>query len=128
FEGYDKFLDKIFEKLSQLGIDTSEYKIDHIAYSSNSSENYEKAKEDLKDKAKLVREVTVSDRRVGVYELSLPLVYKDNAIKALELIEPKAGEAGFEGLEHIEFTITNDFMDIVNKYPNLDWITKDINR
>jgi predicted metalloenzyme YecM len=118
----DNFLEKLFEKIVSTGIDIKILKLDHIAYSVSSSEEYEALLPEFKAKGELVREAIIGDRRVAVLELEEPLVWKSQTINAVELIEPKADEEPFSGWEHAEFLV-NNYDEFMAKYPNLNWIT-----
>lgn len=125
---YKNFLDSWFSEIEKLGIDVSEFTLDHLAYGVSTNSEFDLAKEEFLKFGKLFREVIVSGRRVAVFKLIKPLKYKDFFITAIELIEPKKGEKTKSGFEHAEFTINIPFEDFVNKYPNLSWDTSNINR
>ncbi|MEK7154494.1 MAG: VOC family protein, partial [Patescibacteria group bacterium] len=125
---YSAFLDSWLLEIEKIGINVTDFPLDHLGYSAGSSEEYDKIKLEFLIAGKLFREAMVSGRRVGIFELFKPLKYKDYLISAVELIEPKAGELRRSGYEHAEFTINSPFEDLVKKYPGLSWDTNNINR
>ena len=127
-DGYRDFLDSWFSEIEKAGIDVTGFPLDHLGYSADSSEEYDKIKSEFLNIGKLFREAMVSNRRVGIFELFKPLEYKNYLISAVELIEPKTGESRKSGYEHAEFTIDFPFEDLVKKYPNLPWDINNVNR
>ncbi len=122
------YLDPYFKEIEKAGIDLSRFPLDHLGFSTVSKEHYETTKVKLQTLGKLIREHLVSGRRVAVFRLKTPIIYNEYSIDAIELIEPKKGESPTDGFEHVEFTINLPFMEIVNRYPKLDWDTSSINR
>lgn len=114
------FLDRLIAKITEIGIDTDDLKIDHVAYSVSSGEKYDELLPSFLDKGKLVREAIVGGRRVAIVKLIKPLEYRSQNVDAVELIEPKQGETKENGWEHAEFLVV-DYDEILAKYPDLDW-------
>ena len=108
-DNYSKFLDEWFEEIEKLRISVAGLPLDHLGYSASSGSEYDELKRELLEIAKLVREVIISDRRVGVFELNKPLKYKNYLIPGVELVEPVAGEEARTGFEHAEFTLDSSF-------------------
>ncbi len=125
---YKNFLDEWLGHIKKLGIDVSDMTLDHLGYAAESGSDYNDKKEELLEVANLAREVIVSGRRVGVFELKQPLMYKDYSISAVELLEPIVNEAQRPGFEHAEFTTKKSFANLISMYPNLNWDTKNIDR
>jgi predicted metalloenzyme YecM len=123
-----KFLDKIFSEIELLGIDTAQLTLDHIAYQTSSSKDYENRKEAFLELSKLISEEIVGNRRVGIFRLNQSLTYNKNSINIIETIEPKTSQNPPSGWEHVEFTIDLDLEDFMSLYPNLDWNTSKLNR
>lgn len=125
---YDSFLDKLTDKLKELGIDLSDAKLDHVAYQSSSSDEYDHLKPEFEKMADLVREPIVGGRRVGVFKFHKPQVYRGQSIVAIELIEPKEGQVCESGLEHAEYLLPVSLEDFIKKYPDVNWNTDNVNR
>ena len=121
------FLDELFEVIRQTGIDVSDLKIDHIAYSASSTEEYEALLPKFLQNGQLIKEAIISDRRAAIIKLNSPIIYKNHSITAMEVIEPIKGEKSLNGWEHAEFLV-NDYDSILSKYPNLSWNTANKNR
>ncbi|OGC49665.1 hypothetical protein A2W32_05000 [candidate division WWE3 bacterium RBG_16_37_10] len=123
----EQFLNNLLQEINNLGIDVNNLKIDHIAYSTNSSEKYENLLPEFMKEGELVKEAMISNRRVAVIKLINPIKYKNQLITAMELIEPIEGEKTILGWEHAEFLVDN-YDDLLNKYPSLEWNTKNKDR
>ncbi|MBP7928265.1 VOC family protein [Patescibacteria group bacterium] len=126
-ENVNAFLDLLIQEATSVGIDVQDLKIDHIAISTGTSEEYEKTLPELLANGTLVNEAIISNRRVAVIKLNDPIGYKNSQITAVELIEPKKGETTKTGWEHAEFLV-NSYDTILKKYPELLWDTKDMQR
>lgn len=127
--GHTKFLDELVANITKLGIDLTGAKLDHLAYYTTSSEDYDNLKPQFEKIAELRKEPIVSGRRVGVFEFKTPLEYKDQQITAIELIEPKPGQIVKESaLEHAEFLLPVSLEDFISKYPDVDWDKSNLNR
>lgn len=125
---YQKFLDVLNSETNKLGIDLSEFKLDHVAYQTKSSDEYDLLKKEFENMAELVREPVVGERRVGVFKFKTPPVYQGQSIKAIEVIEPKNNQICESGLEHAEYIPSISLEELVKKYPEVNWNTDNINR
>ncbi len=126
-DNYQNFLDKIFEALGKLGVNVSGFELDHIAYQASSNEDYDKLKLVALKIGNLVKEPSVDNRRVGIFKLVEPVVYKGYSIPVLELIAPKEGEVCSSFLQHVEFVV-DGLQNLIDKYPGIPWVTKSMNR
>jgi predicted metalloenzyme YecM len=122
------FIDTFLEKVDTLGIDYSNYNIDHVAYQAASSQNYGNIVKELQMYGNLVHEPLIGGRHVGMIQLTNPIEYKNNKIIALEIIEPRPGQICESGWEHAEFVISETFEDLIAKYPTLKWDTSSADR
>lgn len=127
FDKVSSFLDEIISEIESVGIDVNGLTIDHIAYSTDSSSQYEVTLPAFTKNGKLLKEAIIGDRRVAVISLNNPIIYKNHSISIVELIEPKEGQKTFDGWEHVEFLV-NGYEEMLNKYPNLNWDTDNMNR
>ena len=125
---YIDFLNFIFTKLEEIGIDVSNFELDHLAYQASSDQDYDLRKEDFLQFAKLVSEEMVGGRRVGIYEMFEPVIYHDRSISVIELIAPKINQVCPSALEHVEFIVQDSFADFMVKYPNLNWDTSAVDQ
>ena len=122
------FLDKIFAYLAQKGINTDAYFLDHICYRVETTERYNTLKINLSNKGELLTESQIGGRTIASFKLNEPYIYKDRKIEVVELPAPKEGSFYKEGFEHIEFVIAMPFVDFMNQYPQLTFITKDLKK
>ncbi|MFC1780545.1 VOC family protein [Patescibacteria group bacterium] len=125
---YKTFLDKLFQKLNEKGIDVSNYELDHLGYISPFGEEYDKVKQEVLEIADLDHESEVGQWLVSAYKLKTPLIYKNYKIHAIELITPKDGSKVKSGFEHVEFVLNESFDSLIAKYPNLNWDISKIKR
>ncbi len=116
------FLDQLLEQINNVGIDVSNLKIDHIAYSTSSSKEYEKLLIEYLKEGELVKEAIISNRRVAIIKLKQAVKYKGSSINVMEIIEPIENQTSFSGWEHAEFLV-DSYDKILQKYPNLSWNT-----
>ena len=116
------FLDELLKQIEDVGIDVVNLKIDHIAFSASSSQEYDELLPKYLEEGVLVKEAIISDRRVAIIKLNSPVKYKHYTFNVIELIEPISGEKAISGWEHAEFLVKN-YDEILIKYPNLSWNT-----
>ena len=127
-ENLSSFLDKLFAKLSDLGIDISGYVMDHVGYQCSSDADYDKLKTSFSEVGELLDENIVGGRRVALFKLRESVPYKQYQINAVELIAPKEGQVCPSALEHVEFVISEQFDTFVARYPTLQWDTSAVNQ
>lgn len=122
------FLDQLFQKIQETGIDVTQLYLDHICYRVATMKRYETLKMALSSRAKLLTESIINGRPIASYLLDEPFQYKDRCINCLELPAPKAGKPYEEGFEHVEFVIREPFSDFMEKYPKVKFKTKGMNK
>lgn len=126
---YDVFLAEIKLGIAQSGISIRDLaQLDHICYRTETNEQYEAKKQQLKSVAKLLGEVSVAGRPISTFKLLEPLMWYDQRIDAIELPAPKASSPYPEGLEHAEFVIFDSLEEFMTKYSHLEFDTKSIGR
>ena len=118
------FLDSIFHKINEIGIDVSTYKLDHICYRVSLDEDYMRFKKLLTTSADLLSESEINGRPICCFKLNEPIIYGNRKVDVFELPSPKLGSRYDEGYEHVEFVITDSLHDFVSKYPTLDFDKK----
>ena len=74
----------------------------------------------------LLSEEKISGRNISTFKLSSPIIYNGREIDVLELPSPKDWSEYKKWFEHVEFVITESFDVFMGKYPQLDFITKDL--
>lgn len=122
------FLKKVFSKLEESNIDIINLELDHICYRVDTKEKYIKYKQEILKNSELLSENIISWRNISTFKLNNPIVYKNRKIRILELPEPKEWSYYDEWFEHIEFVIKDSFKDFIEKYNNLEFITKSCNK
>ena len=123
-DNYENFIQKILDKLSELGIDVSCLNMDHIGYQASSDEDYDNLASEFDAIGERVSENIVGGRRVGIYRLNTPLKHQQYTIEAIELYAPKNGQICLSGLEHAEFILLASFESFLKKYPLVPWDKK----
>jgi predicted metalloenzyme YecM len=126
-DNYENFIQKILDKLNELGIDVTNLNMDHIGYQASSNEDYDKLKVEFDAIGKRISEAVVGGRRVGIYKLNKPLRFQQYINTAIELIAPKDGQVCPSALEHVEFVI-DGFENFMKKYSDIQWDTSAINQ
>lgn len=121
---YDKFLDAVYVNLRETPIAASDFYVDHIAYRTTSTENYEVLRDCLFAYGEMLSEIIIRDRRVAIIKLHKPLQYKNMQISYLEILEPAQDNTYHEGLEHAEFVTNIPLPEMLQKYPALPFIYK----
>jgi uncharacterized protein len=114
-----KFLDKIFNHLSENEVELNDWLIDHLCYRTSSIENYKQMKEKLKVYGDCLIESEVQGRPIATYKLFKPINYKGYIIELIEIPAPKAGKNTKEGFEHIEVVVDVSFEELIKKYDHL---------
>lgn len=125
---YTDFLDTLFLKLEKTGFNVKGLQLDHIAYYTQTKQEYDDLKPEFEKLGLFDHEAIISNRRVGVIKLHKPFIYKEYTIEAAELIEPKDGEVHASGWEHAEFVISENYYDFMKKHTDVTWDTGNINR
>ncbi len=123
-----KFLDDIFPKIEEKGINIDKFKLDHIGYQASSATDYQKKRDDFFKYGNLISESIVGNRRVAVIKLTKPLIYKDDNLNVIEVIEPKPKQEVKSSWDHIELTSDYELEELMEKYPNIEWKTSALNR
>ena len=122
-ENLFSFLDNLFLRLAELGVEISKYKMDHVGYQCSSDADYDKCKESFLNLGELIDENIVGDRRVGLFKLNKPIDYRNYRINAIEVIAPKKGQVCPSALEHAEFVLDEKFNEFMARYPSTKWDT-----
>lgn len=122
---YEKFLDTVYANAHKTRVDVSGFYVDHIAYRTTSTKNYETLKDHLLIYGNILSEKLIRDRQVAIIELHKPLQYKDIQIRFVEILAPAKDNTFREGLEHAEFVINIPLSNMMQKYPLLSFIHKD---
>ncbi len=111
------FLDDLFNKLDDIGLELDKYPLDHICYRVSTLDEYQTKKTDLMELGELLIESMVNGRLISTFRLHSPIVYKNRSIDLLELPAPKPGHSYKSGLEHVEFVTKDPLQKIVDRYP-----------
>jgi predicted metalloenzyme YecM len=127
-EKFTSFLDRFFANLNKFGIDITGYDLDHLGYQCSSDEDYDNLSTTFSELGEMFDENVVGGRRVGLFKLDVPIVYKDYSIPAIELIAPKIGQECPSALEHAEFVISEKFDTFMSKYPSIKWDTSAVDQ
>jgi len=119
---YENFLDRIFDSLKESGFSMDEFKeLDHIAYRTESLENYEKIKKGLLEFSQNYSDKIFGGRPVLVCRLKEPLSYDNFMIEGIEVLAPKGDNKFKEGLEHAEFITKTTLSEFREKHNNISF-------
>lgn len=117
---YKIFLDKIFGNLKTAGFALDEFKeLDHIAYRTESLEEYKEIKERLADFSSARSDKIFAGRPVLICRIKAPIVYDGFSIAGIEVLAPKENNKFKEGLEHAEFVTRTMLPEFREKYKNI---------
>ena len=119
--GGNSFLINLVSELSDLGITTSNLKIDHLCFRVKTSESYQSYQFLFSIHGELLTETLVNGRSISTYRLHEPFRTKNHVVELIELPAPKIGTNYSEGFEHAEFIIKESFDLFATKYPKLNF-------
>lgn len=122
------FIDSVLTNLKTIGVDVLDLELDHFGYQTSSKEDYESKKTAAQQIGKMESENIVNGRRVGIFRLNEPCLYKGFKISGFELVETRDGQVCESALEHLEFVLKGTFQDFMDKYPSVNWDTAALNR
>jgi len=132
---YTKFHDdciafiQLIEKLLIINkIDIDLNRIDHLCFRVETFEQYEEYKNLFLDWGVMLIESTISLRKISTFRLYKKIQYKNVNLDIIELPQPKKNNCYSLGLEHAEFVIEDSFNNFMNKYPELDFDLRSINK
>lgn len=127
-DNFQPFLDKLMQNIADAGIDISALFMDHIAYQASNDDDYDQLKPDFLEMGIEIKEDMVGGRRVGIFELNQPMIYKDRKIPVIELIAPKADQQVKSAYQHAEFVLPESYQRFMEKYPQIKWNTSSIDQ
>jgi uncharacterized protein len=113
------FLDRVFARLEQNGIDVSAYEMDHICYRTDSRKLYDQKVLEMCRVGEFVAESFVNGRPIAIFKLLQPYTYKGRTFHLVEIPAPKQGRPFPAGLEHAEFVIDIPLNELVSRHPSL---------
>jgi len=127
-DGFQELIDVVDRKLRLLGISSSEAKLDHVGYKCSSAEDYLQRKQDISKDLELVYEGSVRGSNLGIFKYAEPIKYKNADILGVEFIMPKDGEVSESFWEHVEYVVSGNLFEFVEKHPNVTWDTAAIDK
>lgn len=134
---YPNFLNHTLGGLAAKGFDFGDVAfIDHVGFRTTSMEEYEQEKVNFGTIARLLNETWVNGRPISTYRLVEPIVHPhiDDSrldpwkIGIAELISPKAGVEFKRGLDHFECVTYDDLPTLMERYPDIEFGTRSLNR
>lgn len=120
------FLDKIFNWLTEEGIDVANYELDHICYRVSSMKRYQEICDIMSIHGQLLSETIINDRPISSFRLEEAIIYGDRKISVFEIPSPKPGSLYEEGYEHVEFVIPHKLESFMDMYPDIQFDTSGI--
>jgi hypothetical protein len=119
---YRAFLDEVLGHLMRAGFSYGEFEeVDHLAYRTESLDNYEKMKRELIRFARTFDESNFNGRKILVCRLESPLMHGEFVIEGIELLAPKPDNKYAKGLEHAEFVIKAPLEEFREKHKEADF-------
>lgn len=111
------FLDDLFARLDDIGLEVDNYELDHICYRVETTDEYKIKREELKAFGELLVESMVNGRLISTFKLREPILFRKRSIYLIELPSPKSAHSYKSGLEHVEFVTKLPLQSIVDRYP-----------
>lgn len=132
---YPTFINHILGGIAARGISFDDIAfIDHLGFRTTSMEEYEQEKKRFATVAKLINETIVNKRPISTFKLYEPIIHThiDDPwrirVDILELISPKTGVEFKRGLDHFECVTYDDLPTFMEKYPDVEFGTRSLNR
>ncbi len=122
------FLDILFKRIAQKGIEVSNFELDHICYRVETQEKYESLKQELSSIGELLTESLIGGRKIATFKLLKPITYLDRQIYLIELPSPKKSSWYREGYEHAEFVIESSLEEFQERNKHIEFDTKGIEK
>lgn len=126
--GIEPFLSTILSDLDDLGLDVSNYYLDHVCFRTTSLEEYDQLKDSISAIAQLLSEAMIAGRPIASYQLNEAIHFANRKIEVIEIPSPKVGKVVNSGFEHAEFVIDVSFEDFIDRYPNITFDTSSITK
>jgi len=105
FGDLSQFEQKILQITQTIGLDLSQFQIDHLAVRMNTVETALEWRDLLLENATLLKESEVNGRPIGLFELHQAVKIGEQFVKIVELPFPKRKIYPVEGWEHIEVVV-----------------------
>ena len=119
FGDLSQFEQKILQITQTIGLDLSQFRIDHLAVRMNTVETALEWRDLLLENATLLKESEVNGRPIGLFELQQAVKFGGQFVKIVELPFPKSKTYPVEGWEHIEVVVP-----FLEKEPVEAWIAR----
>ena len=119
FGDLSQFEQKILQITQTIGLDLSQFQIDHLAVRMNTVETALEWRDLLRENATLLKESEVNGRPIGLFELQQAVKFCGQFVKIVELPFPKRKIYPVEGWEHIEVVVP-----FLEKEPVEAWIAR----
>lgn len=122
------FLTQFFSLIeSEYGIETDGLFLDHICWRCDSLSAFEQMEAELLKMGSMFHKSIHNGRLISLIELNEAISYRGREVSLIELPSPKEGKHYPNGFEHAEL-VYNDLNQLVSKYPDLAWNTKNIGK
>lgn len=122
------FLEKAFSHLNASGIDVSKYEMTHLCYRTATAEEFLTKKDELSHVGSLISNVLAEGRPYLVYKLNDPIIYREHKVSLIALPYPKPNNTYPTALQHVAFLMREDISTLLDKYPEIEFDTLELNR
>lgn len=124
---YPEFLDEFYSQLQNAGIAKAEFTLDHIAYRAGNENDYTNIAAEFTDEGfEMISEKMVGTIKVGIFFKEEGLDYQDQNFQAIELL--LYADKDTSGWDHAELISDMTLEEVMEKYPDLEWETKNKDR
>lgn len=104
------------------------WEIDHACYRTDSLKHYKKSKSDFLSCSTFLIESPIGGRPIATFELNSMKYVGNRALNIIEVPAPKPERTYGRGYEHIEVVIDLPFEQLQEKFADLTWNLKGINK
>ncbi len=108
---WPSFCQQITAFLHQLGLDTLQLEIDHVALRVNDEQTAKQLSHEFCKQGTIISSNIINGRPIEIIELNTPLKLNDNTIECIELPYPSDKQYPVEGWEHIELVLNSKASD-----------------
>lgn len=106
---YEYFFTDLLNRVKNIGIDVKGFPLSHFTYRTETTEEYNQLREELKSYCDEFVETGFNGRPISILGLRQPLMLEDNfEVKILELAAPRAIHMYPSGLESLGIVIGSD--------------------
>lgn len=122
------FLQSAFSHLNEAGLDVSDFEMTHLCYRVATEAEFLAKKEALLQVGTLISETLAEGRPYLVFKLNEPIAHQNHSVRLVALPYPKSNNTYQTALQHVAFLMKEDIASLLDRYPELEFDTLELNR